>query len=158
MISALVIIHTIISLAAVILGVPVVMGLVGRTAGQHWTGWFLLTAVAATATGFLFPFTGITPAFTVGIVSTVVLAATLFARYLFALSGGWRAVWIVGLVASEFFLVFVTVAQAFAKVPGLMVLAPGGVGPVFAVAEVVALGVFVTVGFVALRRAGRMPA
>jgi hypothetical protein len=59
---------------------------------------------------------------------------------------------------SEFFLVFVTVAQAFAKVPGLKSFAPAGAGPVFGVTEALVLALFVLAGFLALRRGRRLAA
>lgn len=155
-VMSLVTIHTIISLVAAALGIPVVAGLVARAEPGRWTIWFLVFAVAATGTGFVFPFIGVTPAFAVGILATLVLAATLAAGYLHDLAGAWRTVWVLGLIVSEFFLVFVTVAQAFAKVPALVPLAPGGGGPVFAAAELVTLAVFVAAGFLALRRGRRL--
>lgn len=150
--------HTIISILAALLGVPVVLGLVGQGSPGRWTDWFMLAAVIATVTGFLFPFTGATPAFAVGLLSTVVLAATLLARYAFRQNGVWRSIWVLGLIVSEFFLVFVTVAQAFAKVPGLKSLAPGGAGPIFGVTEALVLALFVLAGFLALRRGRRLAA
>ena len=74
-------VHTIISLVALALGIPVVARLLnGRTAAR-WTDWFLVAAIATTATGFLFPFNGVTPAFATGLMASALFALVLIARY-----------------------------------------------------------------------------
>ena len=75
------IIHTLISLIAIFTGFVVLFGLLGSERLSGWTKWFLTSAVATTVTGFFFPFHGLTPAFKLGIISAVVLAITIYARY-----------------------------------------------------------------------------
>jgi hypothetical protein len=145
-------IHTAISLIAVVLGIGAVARLLGRPLPRAWTTWFIVTAVATTATGFLFPFVGVTPAFATGLVATVFLALLLVARYGFGLSGRWRAVYVVSMVASLYLLVFVTIAQAFDKIGVLNALAPTGSEPPFAIAQAICLAVFVWLGYLAVRR------
>ena len=84
------IIHTLISLVAILTGLIVVLGMLGRKRLDSWTKWFLITAVATTVTGFFFPFHGFTPAIGLGIISLPFLALTIFARYPKHLAGPWR--------------------------------------------------------------------
>jgi hypothetical protein len=147
-------IHTIISLVAVVLGIGAVARLLGHAVPRGWTTWFLITAIATTATGFLFPFIGFTPAFATGIVASLVFVALLAARYVFGLKGRWRSVYVLGVIASEYLLVFVTIAQAFAKIPALNALAPTGTEAPFAVAQLICLLVFVFLGYRAIRGTG----
>jgi len=152
-------IHTVLSLVAIVAGVPVCAALL-RGAGppESWAWLFLVTAIATSVTGFGFPFTGLLPSHIVGIIALVVLAAALVARFVFAQSGWWGTVYAASLVASLYFLVFVAVAQAFAKFGPLRALAPTQSEPPFAVAQLVVLGVFLWLGYAAGRRAGRLPA
>src|SRR6266481_7762552 len=84
------IIHTLLSLVAIVTGFVVLFGLLGGDPLGGWTKWFLITAVATTVTAFFFPFHGVTPAFKLGIISAIVLAITIYARYSRDLAGGWR--------------------------------------------------------------------
>ena len=70
-------IHTVLSLIGIAAGLVVLFGLLRNNPLNSWTLWFLVTTVATTLTGFLFPFRGFTPAIGTGIVSSLVLAATL---------------------------------------------------------------------------------
>jgi hypothetical protein len=144
-------IHTLISLIAVLLGILAIAGINHPSSKQTWAVPFIVLAVATTLTGFLFPLAGFTPAVIVGIVSSVILIAVLAARWGFSLSGRWRGVYILGMVASLYLLVFVTIAQAFDKIPTLNALAPTGTEPPFAIAQIICLLVFVYVGFRAFR-------
>src|SRR6266496_6309608 len=49
------IIHVLISLAAIFTGIVVLFGMIADKRLDSWTKWFLITAVATTVTGFLFP-------------------------------------------------------------------------------------------------------
>ena len=86
-----------------------------------------------------------------GLVSCVALAAAFIARNAGVRKRGWRAVNILALLFSEYFLVFVGIAQAFLKVPGLHELAPTGTETPFKLAQGVLLTVFVVVAIVSLR-------
>lgn len=148
--------HTWLSLIAIVAGLFVIMGFLKGTACPKGMGLFLLTAVATSATGFLFPFTGLKPSHVVGVLALVILAMVLYALYVGELSGRWHAVYLVGAVASLYLLVFVGVAQAFAKVPALHGLAPTQSEPPFAIAQLVVLVAFLLLGYLALR--ARRPA
>ncbi|SEN11617.1 hypothetical protein SAMN02800694_2818 [Luteibacter sp. UNCMF331Sha3.1] len=150
--NTLTIVHTLLSLIALLLGLGVVAALVQGTERPRLVNWFLVTAVLTTLTGFFFPFNGFTPAIGVGIVSSVVLAVALFARFGKARRGGWRHADTVGLLLTEYFLVFVGIAQAFLKVPALHAIAPTGMETPFKVSQAVLLTATVIVGFLAVRR------
>jgi hypothetical protein len=152
--------HTLISVAAIIVGIIVIADLLrGRDSGGLATV-FLATALLTSATGFLFPFTVFLPSHGTAIVALVVLAATLPARYSFRLAGPWRAVYAGGAVASLFLLVFVAIAQVFGKVPSLRATAPTQSEPPFLITEGITLAIFVLLGVLAVRRfhpgAGRL--
>ncbi|MDB6027789.1 MAG: hypothetical protein JWM68_4012 [Verrucomicrobiales bacterium] len=89
-----------------------------------WTAFFLATTVATSVTGFFFPFHHFTPAHAVGIISLLVLAATIYARYARHLAGGWRKTYVVGAAIALYLNVFVGIVQAFLKIPALKELAP----------------------------------
>ena len=81
--------HTALSLIAIVAGLVVLRGLIRNNSLNGWTMVFVVTTAATTLSGFLFPFRGFTPAIGTGIVSTLVLAATIPARYAFHLAGPW---------------------------------------------------------------------
>ncbi len=145
-------IHVALSLIGIVAGLVVLFGLLKNDPLNGWTLWFLVTTVATTLTGFLFPFGGFTPAIGTGIVSSLVLAPTLLARYTFQLAGAWRWIYVVGAVVSLYLNCFVLVVQAFLKVPPLHALAPQGTEPPFVLAQGVVLVLFVIAGFLAVRR------
>ena len=145
-------IHTGLSLIGIAAGLVVLFGLLRNNPLNSWTLWFLVTTVATTLTGFLFPFRGFTPAIGTGIVSSLVLAATLPARYTFQLAGSWRWIYVVGAVVSLYLNCFVLVVQAFLKVPALHALAPQGTEPPFVLTQGLVLVLFVIAGFLAVRR------
>ncbi len=144
-------IHSIISLLAVGLGLIVLLDFFGVRIPDFITGLFLLLAFLTSATGFGFPFNGILPSHVVGVLALVVLAFTVYARYVAHLNGIWRSVYVIGIAASEFFLVFVGVAQAFGKIAALNALAPTQSEPPFAIAQIVVLIIFVVLGIVGVR-------
>lgn len=143
--------HTILSFIAIGLGIAATMGLFKGRHSSRLTRRFFETAVVVTFTGFIFPFAGVTPAFATGIVSVVILLAW-FIAYRRHLAGAWRWVYALSLVASLYLLIFVTIAQAFLKIPSLNALAPTGAEPPFAVAQVAALVIFIVIAAAAVRR------
>jgi hypothetical protein len=149
-------IHTLISFVAIGTGIVAIAGLFRSEATEPWTAVFLITAVLTTATGFLFPFLGPTPAFLVGIVAGAVLLVLLLARYAFHLRGWWRAVYAAAMVISLYFLVFVLIAQALQKLPPLNALAPTGSEPPFTIAQLICLAAFAWIGYRAVRHARMM--
>ena len=136
-------IHVALSLVALASGIIVVMGLIGSKPLPMWNALFLATAFATSATGFGFPFTAFLPSHGVAMVALVVLALTMLAYYGFGRSGAWRPIYVVGVVVSLYFNIFVAIVQAFKHIPRLAALAPTGSEPPFAAAQGVALVIFV---------------
>ncbi len=116
-----------------------------------WTRLFLITTVATTVTGFLFPYQGFTPAIGVGIVSMVVLTVAIMARYWRHLAGGWRKTYVITSLTALYLNVFVLVVQLFEKVPSLHALAPKGSEPPFAITQVVVMAIFFGLGIAAVK-------
>ena len=146
------IIHTLISLIAILTGLVVVLGMLGSKRLDGWTKWFLITAVATTITGFFFPFHGFTPAIGLGIISLPFLALTIFARYPKHLAGPWRWIYVIGAVICLYFNLFVLVVQAFEKIPGLHALAPTQTESPFKLTQLVVLLVSALLAIVAAIR------
>jgi len=152
------IIHTAISLVAILTGFVVLFGLLSGKRFDGWTKWFLVAAVATTITGFFFPFHGFTPAIGLGIISLPFLAVTIFARYPKQLAGPWRWIYVIGAVTCLYFNLFVAVVQSFEKIPALHALAPTQTEPPFKFTQLVVLVIFVLLGLLAVIRFRPEPA
>jgi hypothetical protein len=139
-------------LIGIFCGLVVLFGLLVRKRLDGWTKWFLITTVLTSVTGFFFPFHGFTPAHGVGIISLLVFAVAIFARYPRQLAGHWRWIYVVTAVIALYFNVFVAVVQAFEKVPALKVMAPTQTEPPFKLTQLVVLALFVVLGIVAAVR------
>ena len=146
------IIHTLISLVGIFTGTVVLFGLLACKRLDGWTKWFLITTVLTSVTGFFFPFHGFTPAHGVGIISLLVLAIAIFARYPRQLAGAWPWIYVVTAVIALYLNVFVGVVQAFLKVPALHAMAPTQTEPPFKLTQLVVLALFVLLGIVAAIR------
>jgi len=88
----------------------------------------------------------------VGIISLLVLAVAILARYVFRLSGPWRWIYVVSAQLALYFNVFVLVVQAFEKVPVLKALAPTQSEPPFLIAQLLVLAAFIVLTIAAVRR------
>ena len=152
------IIHTLISLIAIFTGFVVLFGLLAGNRADGWTKWFLVTAVATTVTGFFFPFHGMTPAIKLGIISSVVLVLTIYARYAKHLAGAWRWIYVVGAVMTLYFNIFVGIVQSFEKIPALNAMAPTQTERPFKLTQLSVLVLFIVLGFVAATRFRPEPA
>ena len=147
------IIHVLISLVGIFTGLIVLFGLLAGKRLDGWTRWFLITTAVTSVTGFFFPFHGFTPAIALGIMSMIVLAVAIFARYSRQLIGHWRWIYVACAVIALYFNVFVGVVQAFEKVPALKVLAPTQTEqPPFKLTQLVALLLFALLGIIAAIR------
>jgi len=146
------IIHTLISLVAIFTGFVVLFGLLSGKRLDGWTKWFLITAVATTVTGFFFPFHGLTPAISLGLISLPILALTIYARYPKNLAGAWRLIYVLGAVISLYFNVFVGVVQSFEKIPALHAIAPTQTEQPFKFTQLAVLSLFVILAIVAVIR------
>jgi hypothetical protein len=150
------VVHVLISLVAIASGFVVVFGLLAGKSRGGWTALFLTTTVLTSVTGFGFPFDHLLPSHKVGIISLVVLAIAILARYAFHLAGGWRSVYAVGATLALYLNFFVLVVQSFEKAPALHELAPTGTEPPFLVAQLVVLTGFLALGTLATIRFRRV--
>lgn len=139
-------IHVVLSLSGIASGLVVVFGFLTTRHLDGWTAAFLLTTVLTSLTGFLFPIHGFTPGLAVGMLSLVVLAVAIVARYRQQMSGRWRPVYVMSAVIALYFNVFVLAVQLFLKVPALAALAPTQSEPPFIAAQAVLLVLFVAIG------------
>ncbi len=142
-------VHVVISLVGILSGFIVLFGMLAGKRFNGWTGVFLATTVATSATGFFFPFHGLTPAIAVGILSLVVLAVAIVARYRRNLAGAWRKTYVVSAVLALYLNVFVLIVQAFLKIPALKNIAPTPNDPPFKLTQLVVLVTFIALGIVA---------
>jgi hypothetical protein len=142
------IVHTLISLGAIFTGFVVLFGLLAGNRLDGWTRWFLITAVATIVTGFFFPYHGVTPAIKLGIISSVVLLVTIYARYAKHLAGAWRWIYVVGAVISLYFNIFVGIVQSFEKIPALNAMAPTQTEQPFKFTQLVVLVLFILLAIV----------
>jgi hypothetical protein len=145
------VIHVLISLAGIGTGVVVLAGLLTARRLETWTAAFLVTTVATSVTGFMFPFEHLLPSHAVGVLSLIVLAVGIYARYARHIAGWWRPAFVISAVVALYFNVFVLVVQLFLKVPALKVLAPTQSEPPFAIAQLAVLVTFAVLGVLAVR-------
>jgi hypothetical protein len=142
-------IHVAISLMAIVSGFIVVFGLIASKRLNGLTAFFLATTIATSVTGFGFPIKGVTPGMVLGVISLVVLAIAVYARYAGRLNGAWRLVYVITAVIALYLNFFVLIVQSFQKVPALAALAPTQSEPPFAIAQLVALIAFIALGLLA---------
>ena len=155
----LTLIHTAISLLAILTGLPVLAAMLKGRTPVSLTGIFLGLTVLTSVTGFLFHNTSVTPGMIIGAISLVVLAVALFALYGQHLAGRWRTVYVITAILALYLNVFVLVIQSFIKIAPLHALAPSipPAGPIFGAVQGVVLIAFVVAGWLAVK-AGRASA
>jgi hypothetical protein len=105
-------IHVIISLIGIASGLIVLFGMFGSKRLDGMTALFLAATVLTSVTGFGFPITHVTPGIVLGVLSLVVLAVAIPARYAFRMAGKWRSVYVVTSVTALYFNCFVLVVPA----------------------------------------------
>jgi len=145
-------IHVIISLVGTGSGLIVLFGMFGGKRLDGMTALFLATTALTSLTGFGFPFEHVTPGIVLGILSLIVLAIAIPARYSFRMAGKWRAIYVITALIALYFNCFVLIAQSFLKVPALHALAPKGNEPPFAIAQGVLLVLFIVAGIKAVKK------
>jgi len=147
-------VHVIISLIGIVAGLIVMFGMLGSKRRPGLTAIFLLFTILTSATGFLFPFNGVTPGIIIGALSLLLLAIACIALYVMKLSGPWRWIYVLTASLSLYFNVFVLLIQSFLKIPALTALAPGNPpsGPVFGVVQGLVLVFIVIMIIGAVRR------
>src|SRR6267378_8684340 len=145
-------VHVLISLIGIVSGFVIVFGLLVSKRLGGWTAVFLASTVLTSVTGFFFPFHGFLPSHALGILSLIVLAIAIFARYGRHLAGAWRRIYVVTAVIALYFNTFVLIVQLFQKVPALKAMAPTQSEAPFKVTQLLALALFVLVGIFATIR------
>jgi len=150
--SAFTTLHVIISLIGIVTGLVVLAGMLGSHRLGSWTALFLLTTILTSATGFLFPSSGFTPAQALGYLSLLLLALALLGLYVFHLTGAWRWIYVITAAAALYLNCFVLIVQMFQKLPALHALAPSQSEPPFQIAQGLLLVAFLVLGVLAVRR------
>ncbi len=146
------VVHVLISLLGIASGLIVLYGLLTARRMDGWTGLFLATTVLTSVTGFGFPFDHLLPSHKVAIISLVMLAIAILARYALHFAGSWRWIYVVTAMISLYLNVFVLVFQLFEKVPALHAMAPKQSEPPFLIAQVVMMAIFVVFTILAVKR------
>ena len=144
--------HVIISLLGIATGVVAVLAMCKGRRVPTWTALFLTTTVLTSATGFLFHSASFGPPHIIGVISLVLLATAMVARYVNHLAGAARWIYIATAILALYLNVFVGVIQAFQKIPSLHALAPTQKEAPFIVAQLLVLGFFVVVTLVSLKQ------
>jgi hypothetical protein len=150
--SAFTTFHVVLSLIGIASGLIMLGAMMENKRAPVWTAIFLITTIATSATGFLFPFTTFDPALVVGTISLVLLAIAALSLYVLRLAGPWRPVYVVAGIMALYLNVFVGVVQSFQKLAFLKPLAPTQSEPPFAIAQGAVLLIFVILGSFAIRR------
>ena len=151
----------------VLLAPHVILSLVGIASGfmlmrDFFRGRFASTTIAiflvattlTSLTGFLFQRNHVLPSHIVGAIALVVLVPTWLAWRPYRLAGSWKRTFVIGATTSQWFNVFVLVAQLFLKVPTLHAFAPRGNEPPFGIAQAIVLLLFIAAAVVVWRRNG----
>ena len=150
--STFTLLHVLISLVGIGSGLIVMYGFLAGKRLEGWTLLFLATTALTSITGFCFPFDHLTPGNKVGIISLVVLAIAIPARYALHLAGFWRTAYVICATIALYLNCFVLVVQLFEKVPPLHALAPNGKEPAFLIAQIALLVLFVVLGIAATKK------
>jgi hypothetical protein len=143
-------IHVLISLVGIASGLVVMYGMLTGRRFDGMTALFLTTTVLTSVTAFGFPFDHLLPSHKVAILSFVVLAIAIVARYPLHLA--WRKTYVISASIALYLNVFVLVAQLFAKVPALKALAPTQTEPPFLIAQLVVMAIFIVLTIFAVKR------
>jgi hypothetical protein len=150
--------HVLISLIGIGSGLVVMFGFITGKRFDNLTAVSLTTTVLKSVTGFGFPFNHLLPSHKLRIISLVVLAIAIPARYVLYLAGSWRWIYVVGASTALYLNVFVLIAQLFMKVPALKALVPTQSEPPFLVAQLLVFLIFAGLTILAAKRFDLQPA
>lgn len=154
--ATLTVAHVAISLIGLASGFVLIAGLIRGKLLDRTSGLFLITTIATSLSGFLFPIHRLTPGLVIGVISLVLLGFTVYARYARSLAGRWRPTFVITAVIAQYLNFFVLVVQLFLKVPALNALAPTQTEAPFAVAQLTTLLAFIVLGTLATRSFTKM--
>lgn len=144
--------HVFLSLVGIGAGMFLIYGLLSSRRLNILTALFLVTTLATSLTGFLFPFKGVTPGIILGVLSVIALIVAIVALYVRRLAGPWRATYVVSACVAFYFNFFVLIAQTFDKVPALHTIAPTQSAPTFGITQFAVLVIFVLLTVRAVKR------
>jgi hypothetical protein len=150
--STYTLLHVVISFIGIGSGIAMLYGMLRGKRLDAITAVFFISTVLTSLTGFAFPNDHITPGIVVGILSMIVLAIAIVARYVLHMRGLWRSIYVITASIALYFNCFVLIAQSFEKVPALHALAPTQKEPPFAVAQLALLALFVVLTVLAVKR------
>src|SRR5579862_9034215 len=88
--NVLTVVHVVLSLVGIGSGIAAIYGLLKAKTPGRWTNPFLTTTAAASLTGFLFPFHGVTPAQVLGVLSLISLTIASLSIHRYHSQGIWR--------------------------------------------------------------------
>ncbi len=154
-IDALLLVHVSMSLIAIATGLVAMAALAFGRFLPGWQAIFLATTAGTSITGFLFPFSGITPAFGFGVASLVALGIACLALPRRSTYHWARIAYGVSATTALYLNVFVLVVQAFQKMPLLQPLAPTQSEPPFVIAQIAVLVIHVVIGWFASQTSRR---
>ena len=149
--SPLLFVHVVVSLIGIGTGFVMLYGLLTKP-HAGWTAGFLVAMILTSLTGFPLPATQLLPSHIVGVISMVLLALAVYAIYVKRLAGPWRWIYVTTAVAAFYLNVFVGVVQSFQKLAFLKPLAPTQSEAPFLIAQVIVLGLFVALGYLAVKK------
>lgn len=138
--------HVALSLIGIAAGFLVLFGFLRNSLNRPLNLLFLSTTALTSITGFFFPFHGVTPAITLGIVSLV-----LFIPAILGYQKHWIKTYIVTASILQFLNVLVLVVQSFQKIPPLHQFAPTGKEPIVGIVQLLALLFIVTLAVLGIR-------
>jgi hypothetical protein len=144
-------IHVLISLVALFTGLPLLLAFAAGRTRPGLASLTIVLLVLTSATGFGFPFLKFLPSHAVGVLSTLVLAVTIYARWSRQLAGAWRTAYGLTLAVAVYLDAFVALVQAFLKIPALNALAPTQQSPGFIIGHSLLLIAFIALGIASLR-------
>jgi hypothetical protein len=145
-VTALTLIHTLLSLVGIVAGFVALFGLRRHQPVEGWTRVFLSTTILTSVTGFFFPVDHLLPSHAFGVLSLLLLPVAVIGRYVYHQRGAWRWLYSVSAVIALYLNMFVLIVQSFLKVPPLHALAPTQSEPPFAVAQLLNLAFFIWFG------------
>jgi hypothetical protein len=145
-------VHVALSLIGIASGVFVLLGMLRSQRAAGLTAVFLLTTIATSVTGFLFPSTHLVPGHMVGVLSLIVLVPTLLALYQHRLVGPWRRLYVIGATTALYLNVVIGIWQAFGKIGVLHAWAPSLTAPPLVGVQLVVLAIFIVLGVLAVKR------
>ncbi|BCB18263.1 hypothetical protein [Bosea sp. ANAM02] len=152
-IETLLTVHVAVSLIGIATGLVAMPALAAGRWLRGWQAAFLITTALTSVTGFLFPFSGVTPAFLFGLISMLALAVTAATWPFRAHHTAAGIAYAVAATLALYLNLFVLIVQSFRKVPALQPLAPTQSELPFAISQIVLLLVVLVIGAGAVLKA-----